>query len=375
MTVQILRGDCATKLRDLPDGSVNCVITSPPYFGLRSYLPKDHPDKALELGLELTPDQYVASMVQVFRECRRVLRDDGTLWLNIGDSYNSIGGGYDSSGSRGETAIISAGTQAAVIKGRNRGGHDGLKPKDLIGVPWRLAFALQADGWWLRDAIIWAKPNGMPGSQEDRCTSSYEFVFLLSKSARYFSDFDAIKTPPREASMIRTAQDVQAQAGSHRANGGAKTNGTMKAVGVRTDKQRGHSRRHAGFNDRWDAMEKAEQQAKPATMRNVWFIPPAQCSESHYAVMPDELVRRCLLAGCPQGGGGSPRSIRGRGNRRAGGRTLRPRQHPDRTQRRIHRHRRAPYSHRRAAVQHRQHRIHTALGSAASCPNSNGRHP
>jgi DNA modification methylase len=165
-----------------------------------------------------------------------------------------------------------------------------------------VAFALQADGWWLRDAIIWAKPNGMPGSQTDRCTSSYEFVFQLSKSETYWSDFDAIKTPPRESSLIRTAQDIQAQSGSHRANGGEKTNGAMKAVGVRTDKQRGHSRRHAGFNERWDAMPVKEQQSMPAMMRNVWFIPPANYDEAHFAVMPEELVRRCVLAGCPNGG-------------------------------------------------------------------------
>lgn len=176
-----------------------------------------------------------------------------------------------------------------------------LKPKDLCMIPARLAMALQADGWFLRSNIIWAKPNGMPGSQLDRPTSSHESVFLLSKQARYFSDFDAIKTPPRESTLIRTAQDIQAQAGSHRANGGAKTNGTMKAVGGNADKQRGHSRQHAGFNDRWDHMERSEQMSKPAMIRDVWFIAPATFDEAHFAVMPEELARRCILAGSREG--------------------------------------------------------------------------
>jgi len=164
-----------------------------------------------------------------------------------------------------------------------------------------LAFALRTDGWYLRSDIIWAKPNGMPGSQTDRCTRSHEYVFLLTKSSKYWSDFDAIKTPPRESSMVRLAQDIQSQAGSHRANGGAKTNGPMKAV-AKTDKQRGYSRRHAGFNDRWDLMSHAEQMSTPAMMRDVWFIPPASFEEAHFAVMPDELARRCILAGCPEDG-------------------------------------------------------------------------
>jgi len=316
VSIKILTGDCRTVLATLADNSVNCVVTSPPYFGLRDYGVDG------QIGLEENPDAFVAEMVGVFSECRRVLVKDGTLWLNLGDSYasawacsrrNIVGNGSLENGKR---------------EARSNRLVGGLKEKDLIGIPWRVAFALQADGWYLRDAIVWAKPNGMPGSQQDRCTSSYEMIFLMSKSKTYWSDFDAIKTPPRESSLARTAQDLQAQAGSHRANAGGKTNGSMKAVGVkassstlgggahgrhsygenipakerRSDKQRGHGRVHAGFNDRWDQMTREGQQSMPVMMRNVWFVPPAQFKEAHYAVMPEEIARRCILAGCPEGG-------------------------------------------------------------------------
>lgn len=331
MTVRIIAGDCREKLLELESESVQCCVTSPPYLGLRDYQAPG------QIGLEPTPDAYVAELVSVFGEVRRVLADDGVLFLNLGDSYagswgtQSRGGapsvrstlkGNGHTGGGPKLKSLSAVQIAAHPQTKQTGTirQPGLKPKDLIGVPWSVAFALRADGWWLRSAIIWAKPNGMPGSQEDRCTSSYEMVFMLSKSASYWSDFDAIKTPPRESTLIRTAQDVQAQAGSHRANGGARTNGPMKAVGglsgaphgrhalgeaipekERRDKQRGHSRRHESFNDRWDEMKKTQQQAEPAMMRDVWFVSPASYGGDHFAVMPDEIARRCILAGSPYG--------------------------------------------------------------------------
>lgn len=298
MNYKILLGDVLEKLRELPSESVHCVVTSPPYFGLRNYNlpPTTWADGWVGcLGLEPTPSQFITHCVEIFSNVRRVLRGDGTLWVNLGDSYANDG---KWGGSTGGKHVSELHGDSGV--GRNRK-TTGLKPKDLIGVPWRFAFAAQDDGWWLRSDIIWAKPNGMPGSQLDRPTSSHEHVFLLSKSSTYWSDFDAIKTPPRESSLLRTAQDLQSQAGSHRANGGRKTNGTMKAVGV-VDKQRGHSRTHAGFNERWDVMKKTEQQSKPAMIRDVWFIAPATFDEAHFAVMPEELVRRCILAGCPEGG-------------------------------------------------------------------------
>lgn len=214
MSVRIVVGDCRDRLATLAAESIHCCVTSPPYFGLRDY------GMAGQIGLEETPSAFVAAMVEVFRGVRRVLRDDGTVWLNLGDSY---AGSWGSQGHRETAGTLSRASIANHPKRASNTGairEAGLKPKDLIGVPWRVALALQADGWWLRDAIIWAKPNGMPGSQDDRCTSSYEMVFQLSKSAQYWSDFDAIKTPPRERYLVRQAQDVQARAGSHRDNGG-----------------------------------------------------------------------------------------------------------------------------------------------------------
>jgi DNA modification methylase len=305
--IKLIQGDALALLKTLKPNTINTCITSPPYWGLRDYGVEG------QLGLEKSPQEYVANLVEIFSEVRRVLRDDGTLWLNLGDSYSGSGKGGNPENSPhkkqrtnvGSLSVIgNTARKAAVTKfaGDERVAS-GLKPKDLVGIPWRVAFALQADGWYLRSAIIWAKPNGMPGSQIDRCTSSYEMIFQFSKAPKYWSDFDAIKTPPRESTLARLAQDVQAQAGSHRANAGAKTNGPMKAVaGAKLDKQRGHGRRHAGFNERWDAMERSEQQSQPAAMRDVWFIAPKGFKGAHFAVFPEEVPRRCILAGCPEQG-------------------------------------------------------------------------
>ena len=179
------RGDCCEILRGLPESCVQTCVTSPPYWGLRDY------QCAGQIGLEDTPEAYVARMVEVFREVRRVLRDDGTLWLNLGDSFwnhspvrKSSAGAFDKEWTGGK---ISAGER------RRANGHPTLKMKDLVGIPWRVAFALQADGWWLRQDIIWHKPNPMPESVTDRCTKAHEYVFLLTKSERYFYDAEAVK--------------------------------------------------------------------------------------------------------------------------------------------------------------------------------------
>jgi DNA modification methylase len=290
MSVRVLQGDCREVLKTLPDASVQCCVTSPPYFGLRSYLPDDDPLKPHEIGLEETPDAYVANMVAVFREVRRVLRDDGVLWLNLGDSYSSHPGQRKTTDKVGDKQQSNAGSPCAPSRC-----VEGLKPKDLIGIPWRVAFALQADGWWLRGDHIWAKPNGMPESVQDRPTRGHEYVFLLSKSEKYYYDAAAVRTAPKPSSITRLAQNIDAQAGSERANGGGKTNGPMKAVG--SDKQRGHSRRHAGFNERWDAMEREQQMPAGANLRSVWWVPPAQFKEAHFAVMPDLVAEICIRAG------------------------------------------------------------------------------
>lgn len=290
MSVQILPGDCRETLRTLAPESVQCCVTSPPYWGLRDY------GHAGQLGLEATPELYVAAMVEVFREVRRVLADDGTLWLNIGDSYAGSGKGPSNSISRPSQCMSNVeAAPCAWIRV-----PDGLKQKDLVGIPWMVAFALRADGWWLRGDNIWGKPNGMPESTKDRPCRAHEYVFLLSKSADYFYDYEAVRLPPLPSTTARLEQHIEAQRGSIRANGGEKTNGTMKAVRG-SDKQRGHTRRHAGFNDRWDAMERSEQQENGAALRSVWWIAPAQTRDGHYAVMPENLAALCILAGSRAG--------------------------------------------------------------------------
>jgi DNA modification methylase len=232
-----------------------------------------------QIGIEASPDEYIAELVAVFREVRRVLRDDGVLFLNLGDSYAS--------------------NWPCNRRSPPRMGKD-MKYKDLIGIPWMAAFALRADGWWLRRDIIWSKPNPMPESVTDRPTSAHEYVFLLTKSARYYWDAKSVREPLAESSISRLSQDIENQTGSTRANGGTKTNGAMKAV-RRSDKQRGHSRRHAGFNDRWDALSKAEQMALGANCRSVWTIATSSLPEAHFATFPLALAERCILAGSASG--------------------------------------------------------------------------
>ena len=308
MTTQILKGDCRDVLKTLPDESVHCCVTSPPYFGLRDY------GVAGQIWLEPTPDAFVAEMVAVFSEVRRALRPDGTLWLNLGDSYANDGKWGGHTGGKHASAL-----HCSPI-GRNKR-YTGLKPKDLIGIPWMVAFAMRNDGWWLRQWHPWVKRNPMPESTQDRPTSACETVFLLTKSATCSYDYEAVKRTMADASVKRLAQDVDSQEGSPRANGGAKTNGNMKAVGG--DKQRGHSRRHAGFNDRWDAMERTEQRQSRAFRNSDFFVQsidgPAGAvgndkeiiafdmatqpfRDAHFATFPPAFIEPMILAGCPAGG-------------------------------------------------------------------------
>ncbi|ASY68875.1 DNA-methyltransferase [Sinorhizobium fredii] len=260
MTVQVLLGDCRDVLRTLPGESVHCCVSSPPYFGLRDY---GHEG---QIGLEPTPDEFVAEMVGVFREVRRILVSDGTLWMNLGDSYANDGKWGGHTGGKHAAAL-----HASPI-GRNKR-YTGLKPKDLIGIPWRVAFALQADGWYLRQDIIWHKPNPMPESVRDRCTKAHEYVFMLSKSGRYFFDAEAVAEPVTQSTVDRVNQPtIETQQGSNRVPG--KTNGAMKAVGG----------------------------AETRNRRSVWSITTQPFSEAHFATMAPELAETCIKAGCPKDG-------------------------------------------------------------------------
>jgi site-specific DNA-methyltransferase (adenine-specific) len=250
-------GDCLDVLSGLPSASVQCCVTSPPYFGLRDY---GHED---QIGLEPTPDEYVTKMVSVFREVRRVLRDDGTLWLNIGDSYNAAG-----RTSQGTRIGYKQGTNRASAEGVDncRPSVDWLKPKDLIGIPWMLSFALRADGWYLRQDIIWHKPNPMPESVRDRCTKAHEYLFLLSKAERYFYDSEAIK------------EDALKGAARSSFN-----------TGKTATHQMGRS----------SDVERVEDGKR--NRRSVWTVATQPYSGAHFATFPPALIEPCILAGSAPG--------------------------------------------------------------------------
>ena len=323
MPVRILRGDCREVLRTLPDASVHCVVTSPPYYGLREYgtatweggdpacdhrsvmkfrkftngqgegvdgdgyagsnltswTTRDATPKARcprcgatridkQIGLEASPDAYVAEMVAVFREVRRVLRDDGTLWLNIGDSYTS--GGRATFGTFSPDSKQA--THTAIKSATGAPQPEGLKPKDLMMMPARVALALRADGWWIRSDIIWAKPNPMPESVTDRPTSAHEHVFVLTKSARYFYDADAVREGRQGDTHSR----------------GTKRNPPIEAAGI------GH-KNLCGYMTRDDDLTSRN-------LRNVWTIATAPFGEAHFATFPPELAERCIKAGTSKRG-------------------------------------------------------------------------
>ena len=268
----LLVGDVKAKLKELPDESVNCVVTSPPYWGLRDY------GNDGQIGLEKTPQEYISSMTEVFREVRRVLRSDGTLWLNIGDSYKPAGKGSTKAGfnERYFGKKFESDKQSAEENHLDRSAFKAdVKEKELVGIPWRLAFALSDDGWYLRQDIIWAKPNVMPESVRDRCTKSHEYLFLMTKSPKYYYDHIAIKEPVSEVSLKR-------------AKSGWKTNRPSAKTGP----------------DGIDVEVMGDRFVNPQgrNKRDVWFIPTASFKGAHFAVMPERLVEPCILAGCPEGG-------------------------------------------------------------------------
>ncbi|MGI8406040.1 MAG: DNA-methyltransferase [Thermomicrobiales bacterium] len=264
-------GDCREVLAQMPSESIQTCVTSPPYFGLRSYLPTDHTDKANEIGLEPTVDLYVAEMVAVFREVRRVLKDDGSLWLVLGDSYANNGisqpqrdtsGGFSGrdQGTRGKQGYANA--SGAGIKLRV---PQGLKPKDLIGIPWRVAFALQAEGWYLRQDIIWAKNNPMPESVTDRCTKAHEYIFLLTKNARYYYNAAAIAETSVGPGRI--------PGGNHKVDASRNDDGRDMSIPVGITRNK----------------------------RSVWTVTTKPFSEAHFATFPPALIEPCILAGSRPG--------------------------------------------------------------------------
>lgn len=323
-------GDVRAVLRRMiADGvQVNAIVTSPPYWGLRSYLPENHPDKHLELGSEKTFAEFLKNMVEVFELCRQVLRPDGTLWCNMGDSYASRPNGPTSA-----NATALHGDRAHKWKEqhamRSKGTTDGFKHKDMIGQPWRLAFALQDAGWWLRQDVVWHKPNPMPESAKDRCTKAHEYIFLLAKSATYYWDFEAMQEPasgtanPRRAT-IKKPDGWATHEGAH---GAFHREGREKGQHQPLPKKRAAEGNDSAYGDGksermgrgagWRARKLAEDReaknnssmdealADMRTMRNrrsVWTIPSERYSGSHFATFPRALVEPCIVASCPVGG-------------------------------------------------------------------------
>jgi DNA modification methylase len=268
---RVIFGDCRETMRDLKAQGVRvqCCVTSPPYFGLRDY---GHPG---QIGLEKTPAEYVAALVEVFEGVRELLADDGVLWLNLGDSYATQGG-------RGEARMEELGrpSEGAKTEGRWRGATSGtkmpqgMKPKNLLGIPWRVAFALQAAGWYLRQDIIWHKPNPMPESVTDRCTKAHEYLFLLTKSERYYFDSKAMREPAAGGASKGNGQRLAERAVAR--TGGVINGGTAKStLGTSADETRNR--------------------------RSVWTVPTQPYTGAHFAVFPAALIEPCVLAGSRPG--------------------------------------------------------------------------
>lgn len=338
MTVRILLGDVRARLADLPAASVHCVVTSPPYWGLRDY------GVAGQLGLEPTPQAHVQAMVEVFRAVRRVLRPDGVCWVNYGDSYaTSVNG-------RSAADTKAAGQDDRTFRDKPFGtAVGGLKPKDLCMVPARFALAMQDDGWWLRANLPWVKRNPMPESTRDRPASAIEYVFMFSKSERYHYDGQAVRRAMSPVSLERLSQpnfDQQTGGPKDTKEGNRSCRKTLENLKRRVpsgwatspnykdqdpryekreDKQRGHSKRHAGFNELWDKMSVEEQQANGRNFRNTDLfydsieapyglitntegnplaldVAPHPFKEAHFATFPPRLIEPLIKAGCPRGG-------------------------------------------------------------------------
>ena len=254
MSIEILQGDCVESLNKLEDQSINTCITSPPYWGLRNYN-----DEEKQLGMEDTPEEFTENLVKVFGEVKKVLRDDGTVWLNLGDSYSS----------GGRTTTTNQSLRGDKDYGVTRPKPSkGIKPKDLIGIPWRVAFALQQDGWYLRQDIIWHKPNPMPESVTNRCTKAHEYIFLLSKKPKYYYDHEAIKEDAKYPQGPNSPQSIKKGKGEF----GMDTRGGLSKIGALAKKNK----------------------------RSVWTVTTKPFKGAHFATFPKDLIEPCVLAGCPE---------------------------------------------------------------------------
>ena len=259
----IINGNSLEVLKSLPDNSIDCCVTSPPYYALRDYGCDG------QIGLEETPEKYIESLCDVFSEVRRVLTPEGTLWLNIGDSYNG--------NKVGNTEVVKN-KKVSESNDFHKKLWSGAKPKDLIGIPWMLAFALRSQGWYLRQDIIWHKPNPMPESVTDRCTKSHEYIFLLSKSQKYYFDYESIMEPCAD----QERNNFQS---------GSRANGINKD---RNDNDLGER------SKTWKP--KTIDNQKVRNKRDVWEVNTKPCKEAHFATYPFELIKPCILAGCPENG-------------------------------------------------------------------------
>lgn len=274
---KIYNVDCIYGMSQMDKDSIDCCVTSPPYFGLRDY------GTAEQIGLEETPELFVEKLVQVFTEVKRILKPEGTLWLNLGDSYSGSGKGPAGNLQYNENGQIS----------QSSGKTYGLKPKDLIGIPWMVAFALRSSGWYLRQDIIWAKPNPMPESVTDRCTKSHEYIFLMSKNKKYYYDADAIKE------KAVTVEDRPSGVARNRLyDYDSKENNNPKAYRKR-EKQNGESavdtklRGHSGC---------CGVESDFRNKRSVWTVTTKSFSGAHFATFPEDLIVDCIKAGCPENG-------------------------------------------------------------------------
>ncbi len=310
----IYMGDALEVLKTLSDNSVDCGVTSPPYYGLRDYGVDG------QLGLEATPEEFIKAMVAVFREFRRVLKPEGTLWVNIGDSYAGSGKGaahYPDTVKGTKQATNKGTVDQQNIPGAYAGGE--LKSKDLIGIPWMLAFALRADGWYLRQDIIWSKPNPMPESVTDRCTKSHEYIFLLSKSEHYYYDHEIIKekcVQDEMANGFRGGAYCNNETFDNTAGGKRKNKGNYKVPTGWDTEEGAHGTIHRSGRTRYGGNKytsnpeqfyrtKSGNVYEPREKKNkrsVWTVATKGFKEAHFATFPEELITPCILAGCPQGG-------------------------------------------------------------------------